>query len=162
MLECVRVKGAWTNRTRFRANVPEIAAERLPVYRRRMGEMFRELGWRLYLPWGQARGRRGDGFGELGEVGAELVGGTALALAEGDARPVVVVRSVLPREGEGQVGGEAVKIASSGRRRRNRPVSRGGRGGFRLARLRGWPLVISIGLLVGLASGLGYLWIFKK
>lgn len=81
-LEGSRVKGMWTNRVRFRVGMAEIPAERVAGYRRRLGGLFRDLSWRLYLPWGQPRGRRGEGFGELGEVSVELVQGARLESAQ--------------------------------------------------------------------------------
>lgn len=82
-IERTRSRGTWTNRTRFRSGGPAVTAERLPEYRRRLEACFRELGWRLYLPWGQPRSRRSEELGVLDEPGTELITGPVLASEPG-------------------------------------------------------------------------------
>ena len=87
MIEGSMVRGAWTKRMRFRVGAAEIPAERVAQYRRDLESVFRDLGWRVYVPWGQPRPRRGDRFGELGEESVDPVGGTALS----QSRPASVI-----------------------------------------------------------------------
>ena len=91
LVEGAMVRGAWTKRMRFRVGMAEIPSERVPQYRRDLESVFRDLGWRIYLPWGQARPRRGDRFGELGEEGADPVGGSALSPGRPASLPAVTV-----------------------------------------------------------------------
>lgn len=121
-LECSLLKGTWSKRVRFRVSGPEIAAERLPEYRRDLETLFREIGWRLYLPWGHARSRRTEGLGELGEPGADPVSGASLA-AEASPRE----RTVLTGDAQN------AKISSGrSRRRRSAPAKTSGTFSFHI------------------------------
>ena len=124
IVEGSRIRGAWVNRTRLVVGSPEVSVERLPIFRKRMEEVFRELGWRLYLPWGQARGRRGDGFGELAEPRAELITGASVSTA-GSVR-AVLQPSASDRAAETSGAEEGARLVSlqKSRRRRRSTVSR--------------------------------------
>lgn len=60
-----KIQGAWTKTVQFKVNAPEIPADQLKDYRKQLEKFLMETGWQLFLPWGQPRGRRGNGFGEL-------------------------------------------------------------------------------------------------
>lgn len=128
-LEGSLVKGMWSKRVRFRVGCAEIAPERLPEYRRQLEALFRELGWRLYLPWGHPRGRRGEGFGELGEPGADPVTGANL-LGTPDANPARLqsaaaapLVAVPPTAAAAVANADSVKRASRGSSSRRRRAS---------------------------------------
>ncbi len=120
------VRGSWTKRMRFRVASAEIPAARVSAYRRDLDALFRELGWRIYLPWGQARPRRGDGFGEPRDDGAGLVGGNFLVEGRPDAPeplpppPVAVTPASEPDSpGESKQANKVKHSPGAKRRRRS-------------------------------------------
>lgn len=109
------VKGCWSKRVRFRVMTPEISPARLPEYRRQLESLFRDLGWRLYLPWGSPRARRGEGFGELGEAGADPVVGAALGDETPAQRPAAATAVPIENAKRSHGGGRRKKARSSRR-----------------------------------------------
>jgi len=112
-----RKKGVWSKCVRFTVRADAVAPERLTVCRRQLEEFFRETGWRIFLPWGQARPHRPEGFGQLppagtGESGYVAAGEAAGAKAAATPPPQPPARKVPPIEDPKLGRGE------SGRRRR--------------------------------------------
>jgi transglutaminase-like putative cysteine protease len=60
-----KINGAWTKTIQFKTNVTEIPAEQLKDYRKQLEKFLLRSTWRLHLPWGHPRRRRGSGFGEF-------------------------------------------------------------------------------------------------
>ena len=129
-LECPMIKGAWTKTVRFSVGAAEVAADRVPVYRRQLDELFRELGWKLYLPWGYAGGGRAAGFGQLGEpASAEAEAGAAaqdekvraeVSINANEAKLAPGERQSSRSSGSGRSSSGASRERSSSGRRRSR------------------------------------------
>lgn len=64
-IDDTRLNGVWTRAYRFKVLAPEVAASRVAVHRKALEDFGREAGWRLFLPPGRPRPRRGAGFGEF-------------------------------------------------------------------------------------------------
>lgn len=60
-----RNPGSWTKTTQFIVTAPEVPADDILNYRRELEAFFLENGWRIYMPWGQGRPHRWEGFGAL-------------------------------------------------------------------------------------------------
>ena len=105
-----RQRGAWSKISRFTVKSPEVAAERLPAFRKQLEEVMRESGWRLFLPWGLGRTHRGENFGKLPEF------------ETADTTCVHTVEPVAQLESAG--ASEAKLGRREGRRRRRRSLSR--------------------------------------
>lgn len=107
------VRGSWTKRVRFRVGVAEIPADRVGQYRRDLETLFRDLGWRIYLPWGQPRPRRGDRFGELGEEAGDPVGGSALGPARPTVKPAPTPAQAIPAPAATAAPAEPAAVSAS-------------------------------------------------
>lgn len=64
-LDELQLSGEWTKVSRFVVNAPEIGAERLGDYRRKLADFFKATSWRIYLAWGKSSKSPEAGFGKL-------------------------------------------------------------------------------------------------
>jgi transglutaminase-like putative cysteine protease len=67
-LEEPRDVGEWSKTVRFVVNADEVPAEKIGEYAADLANFFQATGWRLYLPWKQARPEFPRGFGELPDL----------------------------------------------------------------------------------------------
>ncbi len=154
-----RKKGIWSKCVRFTVRAEAVKPERITPYRRQLEEFFRETGWRIFLPWGQARPHRPDNFGRLQPPGtgpeAYVAPGPVVSKA-----PAATVPPPLPAARKTQpIENPKLGRGESGRPRRVRVASGKSAGGsegdasaFAVALLRyGWIVVALV--LLGFVRG---------
>ena len=148
--EDTRLKGAWTRVYRFTTLVPEVPARRVPAYRKALEEFFRDAVWRIYLPWGVGRMRRGKGFGELDEAPAPEQASPGRVEETVVPAPAAAPRPVAPA-GDGGLAAEFKRDSHGRRRRRSHERSSSG---DRRSKLPGWVWKIGLGVLAVLLLAL--------
>lgn len=163
-----RMAGVWTRHHRFVVTGHEIAADRAAAYRKHFLEYLRESGWRLYLPAGQPRPRRGYGFGEFED--GKVTTATSSSNATTPPPPITGGGTNSPRSAvaakEGAAGGRSPAPTADAKLGRNegrkRRESSGGGGRRRRAawestRPQTW-IYIAAGVGVAILVGGMVLW----
>lgn len=107
-------KDAWAKIARITVKAAEIQPGQITAFRTQLEKFLIETGWRLYLPWGFPRARRGNGFGELSPESTQVRTDLVAPPTDKEVRPTIVQPEI----------NLALKLDSGPRRQRRRRSSR--------------------------------------